>query len=154
MRLIIIPSDKLISIDGQGILQIQQDFSWIPSNVHAFQWYETWGEIEYTDGSLNEKIEELGIYEQAVDTFNNEKQRLEDEQKARAEAIEAARDYWAELRSLRDYKLSECDWTQIADSPLAEEQRIAWGTYRQALRDLPANTEDPKNPIWPTAPTP
>jgi hypothetical protein len=154
MRLIIIPSDKLISIDGQGILQIQQDFSWIPSNVHAVQWYETWGEIEYTDGSLNEKIEELGIYEQAVDTFNNEKQRLEDEQKARAEAIEAARDYWAELRSLRDYKLSECDWTQIADSPLAEEQRIAWGTYRQALRDLPANTEDPKNPIWPTAPTP
>jgi hypothetical protein len=153
MRLIIIPSDKLISIDGQGILQIQQDFSWIPSNVHAVQWYETWGEIEYTDGSPNEKIEELGIYEQAVDTFNNEKQRLEDEQKAREDAIEASRDYWAELRSLRDQKLTKCDWTQIPDAPLTEEQKTAWRTYRQALRDLPENTEDPKNPIWPVEPS-
>jgi hypothetical protein len=152
MRLIIIPVDKLISIDGQGISQIQQDFSWIPSNVHAVQWYETWGEVEYTDGLPNEKIEELGIYEQAVDTYNNEKQRLEDEKIAQAEAIEAARDYWAELRSSRDYKLSECDWTQLPDAPLTEEQKTAWITYRQALRDLPANTEDPKNPIWPTSP--
>jgi hypothetical protein len=154
MRLIIIPADKLISIDGQTISQIQQDFSWIPSNIHAVQWYQTWGEIEYTDGSSNEKIEELGIYEQAVDTFNNEKQRLEDEKIAQAEALEAARDYWKELRSLRDRKLTECDWTQIADVPLTQEQKTAWATYRQALRDVPANTEDPKNPIWPTAPTP
>jgi len=153
MRLIIIPSDKFISIDGQNILQIQQDFSWIPSNVHAVQWYETWGEVEYTDGLPNEKIEELGIYEQAVDTYNNEKQRLEDEKIAEAEAIEAARDYWAELRYLRDQKLTQCDWTQIADVPLTEEQKIAWGTYRQALRDLPANTEDPKNSVWPTTPS-
>ena len=154
MRLIIIPADKLISIDGQTISQIQQDFSWIPSNIHAVQWYQTWGEIEYTDGSSNEKIEELGIYEQAVDTFNNEKQRLEDEKIAQAEALEAARDYWKELRSLRDRKLTECDWTQIADVPLTQEQKTAWATYRQALRDVPANTEDPKNPVWPTAPTP
>ena len=118
MRLIIILADKLISIDGQAILQIQQDFSWIPSNVHAVQWYETWGEVEYTDSSSNQKIEELGIYEQAVDTFNNEKQRLEDMQNAEQEAFQASIDYWKELRSLRDYKLSECDWTQIVDVPL------------------------------------
>jgi len=152
MRLIIIPVDGLISIDGQCISKIQHDMSWIPENIHAIQWYETWGEIEYTDGSPNEKIEELGIYEQAVDTFNNEKQRLEDEKIAQSEAIEAARDYWAELRYLRDLKLSESDWTQIKDVPLTEEQKTAWATYRQALRDVPANTEDPKNPVWPVAP--
>jgi hypothetical protein len=28
------------------------------------------------------------------------------------------------------------------------------GTHRQALRDLPANTTDPENPVWPEAPTP
>ena len=28
----------------------------------------------------------------------------------------------------------------------------AWKTYRQALRDLPANTSDPINPTWPTKP--
>jgi len=27
-----------------------------------------------------------------------------------------------------------------------------WATYRQALRDLPATTDDPANPTWPVAP--
>ena len=153
MRLIIIPVNEFISIDGKGISKIQQNMSWIPENIHAVQWYETWGEIEYTDGSPNEKIEELGIYEQAVDTFNNEKQRIEDEQKAQAEAIEASRDYWKELRDLRNQRLTQSDWTQIADAPFTEEQNISWQTYRQALRDLPENTEDPKNPVWPTIPS-
>jgi len=36
--------------------------------------------------------------------------------------------------------LRECDWTQFADSPLTVEQKQAWATYRQALRDLPANS--------------
>ena len=27
-----------------------------------------------------------------------------------------------------------------------------WMDYRQALRDLPANTVDPANPIWPVKP--
>ena len=154
MKITIIPSDNTIGIDGDFLLSIQQDISWIPENIHAVQWYNTWGEVEYTDGSPNERIEELGIYQQAVIDFNNEKQRLEDEKIAQAEAIEASRDYWKELRRLRDQKLTQCDWTQIADVPLAEEQKTAWATYRQALRDVPANTEDPKNPVWPTAPTP
>ena len=159
MRLTIITANKGIGIDGQFILGIQEELSWIPSNVRAVQWYDTWGEIEYDDGSPNEKIEELGIYEQAVDTFNNEKQRLEDEEKAKVEAIEAARDYWKELRSLRDRKLTQCDWTQTLDAPLTEEQKTSWKIYRQALRDLTKNITDPKvlvnNPNdleWPTRP--
>ena len=156
MKLTIIVPDKFILIDGQGISQIQQDFSWIPSNVHAVQWYETWGEVEYTDGSPNEKIQELGIYGLAITTLNNEKQRLEDEKIAEAEAMEARRDYWNELRILRYMKLIECDWTQTLDAPLSEEQKTAWRNYRQALRDLPENIIDPKtlvndknNPQWP-----
>ncbi|NBP87864.1 MAG: hypothetical protein EBU59_05025, partial [Planctomycetia bacterium] len=34
------------------------------------------------------------------------------------------------------------------DSTLTDEMR----DYRQALRDLPANTVDPANPVWPTKP--
>ena len=56
----------------------------------------------------------------------------------------------AQLRSARNEKLSACDWTQAADSPV---DRVAWATYRQALRDLPSNTVDPLNPVWPTPPT-
>lgn len=137
MRLIIIPSDKFISIDGQGLLDIEQDLSWIPPDVHAVQWYDTWGEVEYKDETPNLRIEELGIFEQAVEDLNNEIVRIE-------QAAEAARDYWSELRTLRDQRLTESDWTQVADAPLTEEQKIAWQSYRQALRDLPENITDPK----------
>ena len=152
MRITIIPSDKTIGIDGDFLLSIQQDISWVPENIHAVQWYNTWGEVEYTDDSPNERIEELGIYQQAVIDFNNELKRIEDEQKAQEEAIEASRDYWEELRSLRNQKLTQSDWTQVSDAPFTEEQKISWQSYRQALRDLPENTEDPKNPVWPVAP--
>lgn len=45
------------------------------------------------------------------------------------------------LRAERDIRLSRSDWTQIPDSPLNEEQKGAWATYRQQLRDLPANVD-------------
>lgn len=54
-----------------------------------------------------------------------------------------------QLRMKRDRLLSACDWTQVPDAPV---DRSAWAAYRQALRDLPANTEDPRTPTWPTPP--
>jgi len=144
MRLIIIPGDNFISIDGQGFLNIEQDLSWIPQNVHAVQWYDTWGEVEYNDGSQNERIEELGIFEQAIEDYNNEDERIENKKINDAEETEAARDYWEELRVLRNRRLTESDWTQVADAPLTEEQKDAWKNYRQQLRDLPENINDPK----------
>ena len=59
---------------------------------------------------------------------------------------------FAMLRSARDDLLSQSDWTQIPGSPLTEEVRNATATWRQALRDLPANTNDPASPIWPVRP--
>ena len=41
------------------------------------------------------------------------------------------------IRSIRNIKLAECDWTQLPDAPLNDEQKQAWQAYRQALRDLP-----------------
>jgi hypothetical protein len=140
MRLTIIPSDKYIAIDNNGLLQIQQDLSWIPSNIHAVQWYDTWGEVEYNDARPNERIEDLDIFEQAVLDFNNEKQRIEDEVAAR----EAARDYWSELRILRNQRLDESDWTQVFDVQLSDEKKAEWIIYRQKLRDLTDIISDPK----------
>jgi hypothetical protein len=62
-------------------------------------------------------------------------------------------DYWVVLRADRNKLLAECDWTQAADTPLTEQKKTEWATYRQALRDLPANTTDPRNPTWPTKPS-
>ena len=52
------------------------------------------------------------------------------------------------LRKHRNRLLSETDYLALSDSTLTDEMR----TYRQALRDLPANTTDPANPVWPVKP--
>ena len=39
-------------------------------------------------------------------------------------------------RTTRDKLLADTDWTQMNDSPLTNEQKTAWATYRQELRDL------------------
>lgn len=57
---------------------------------------------------------------------------------------------WSDLREERNRRLSSCDWTQVEDS---SANKTAWAAYRQALRDLPANTADPMNPEWPVKPT-
>jgi hypothetical protein len=55
---------------------------------------------------------------------------------------------WAELRNERDGLITETDWWVMPDRTATTAQT----TYRQALRDLPANTDDPSNPTWPTKP--
>ncbi len=57
------------------------------------------------------------------------------------------------LRATRDMLLADCDWTVLTDSPLSDSKIAEWKTYRQALRDLPANTSDFANPTYPTQPT-
>jgi len=64
---------------------------------------------------------------------------------ARVEAAEPMR----LLREERDRLIAETDWMANSDVTMSD----AWRTYRQALRDLPANTTDPANPVWPTEPS-
>jgi hypothetical protein len=59
---------------------------------------------------------------------------------------------WTALRAERRTRLAACDWTQLPDTPLTEEQKATWSVYRQALRDLPANTTDIYNIEWPVLP--
>lgn len=59
-------------------------------------------------------------------------------------------DAWQKLRNQRNVVLAACDWTVLPDSPTST---AAWKVYRQALRDLPANTTDPFNVDWPTPPS-
>ena len=55
---------------------------------------------------------------------------------------------WSNLRTKRTQLLTETDYLALSDATLSADMR----TYRQALRDLPANTSDPANPTWPTKP--
>ena len=83
----------------------------------------TWESLTLTEGYEKPPKEDLERrYQELVDGFPMQK-----------------------LRETRNILLKETDWT---DKYNIEE----WVAYRQALRDLPANTEDPTNPVWPEQP--
>lgn len=54
------------------------------------------------------------------------------------------------IRSQRNKLLSESDWTQLPDVPDSLKQ--VWATYRQALRDITAQSGFPTNVEYPTPP--
>ena len=56
----------------------------------------------------------------------------------------------AKVRTERNKKLADTDWTQLADS---SADTTAWATYRTALRDLPTAEGFPHNITWPTEPS-
>jgi hypothetical protein len=74
-----------------------------------------------------------------------------DEQLA-AERIEQDAVLGNEHRSLRNALLAASDWTQANDSPLANDKKIEWATYRTALRDLPSSSDWP-DVTFPTEPS-
>ena len=64
-------------------------------------------------------------------------------------------DEWPNIRAKRDRLLTESDWTQAADSPLTASKKTKWATYRQELRDLPAEQSSKtklSDITWPTKP--
>lgn len=54
------------------------------------------------------------------------------------------------VRTERNKKLADTDWTQLADS---SADATAWATYRTALRNLPTTEGFPHNVTWPTEPS-
>lgn len=57
---------------------------------------------------------------------------------------------WERLRNQRDQLLAQSDFRMVTDAPWDTEP---WAEYRQALRDLPNNTTDPRLAAWPVSPT-
>jgi hypothetical protein len=56
---------------------------------------------------------------------------------------------WSQLRTERNRRLAASDWTQLPD---ARVDKDAWVEYRQKLRDLPGETQDPLVIEWPQVP--
>ena len=95
-------------------------------------WLDTWESIKFPEGYEKPPKEE----------FEAKLQELIDAQP------------WKELRTERNKRIAQTDYLFTSDYPHAtEEVKQAWLDYRQALRDLPANTEDPSDPVWPQEPT-
>jgi hypothetical protein len=78
----------------------------------------------------------------------------EDIDQPSADAINAeiarltAAEPWSALRAERNRLLAATDWWGVSDRTMSDAE----SAYRQALRDFPANTDDPANPSWPDLP--
>ena len=68
------------------------------------------------------------------------------------ESIKADADQSALVRKERDSLLAQSDWTQFTDSPLSENVKTAWASYRDSLRNIPSQSGFPWDIIWPEMP--
>lgn len=127
-----------------GLLETLSNVSWLSQTTYTPTQYEN---LEDTSNLIYN--EEANVYTVAPFTIPTEQE---------------CQDYWdttlnnsillTNLRRKRNALLDKTDKYGISDYPHpSEEVKQAWLDYRQALRDLPANTEDPSNPVWPQEPT-
>jgi len=80
--------------------------------------------------------------------FTDTEEATAAEQEAAYKAMKDAEQAKA-VRDDRNKRLSDSDWTQVADAPV---DKAAWATYRQALRDISSQEGFPWEVQWPTQP--
>lgn len=88
MKMTIVPSDSVIGVDG---VFLNLDFE-APANVHAIQIDDNKAEIEYNDGTPNEKLtgqQRQAIVDQYSAAYTTEANRIEAERAAAQAAQEA-----------------------------------------------------------------
>ncbi len=56
---------------------------------------------------------------------------------------------WEQIKLWRNAELSRTDWTMHTDAPT---DKTAWASYRQALRDLPAQAGLAEEAVFPAQP--
>lgn len=81
MQVTVIPVDNLIIVNTEPLFFPFES----PEHIHAIQWQNGKGHIEYTDGMLNMTIEGKGDYDSHVAPFvlqwEQQKQLLKEEEK-------------------------------------------------------------------------
>jgi hypothetical protein len=109
------------------LMKLYPDKSWLVEDNDTYDGI-IWGDMDENDRPTEEFLQSKRI------EFETEKR-------------------WKELRTERNKRIAQMDYLATIDYPHpTEEAKQAWLDYRQALRDLPANTTDPENPVWPVAP--
>ena len=86
----------------------------------------------------------LKTEETTIVPFTDEENAAQDAYERDVLPLEQMRD----LREERNRRLAETDYFGMPDVVMTDEM----AAYRQALRDLPSNTADPANPVWPEKP--
>jgi hypothetical protein len=78
MRVTIVADDNAVYVGGQALAV---DLTGLDTEIHAVQWYETWGEIEYRYDAAsnfkkpNERIIDISPFQVFVDRWSTAAQK-------------------------------------------------------------------------------
>ena len=147
MRLTIVPSDSAVYIDE--VMYSSLGMASVPDNVHALQWFDVDGWIEYKSNDVpNEQITELPSW---VQSCIQEWQAADNEHKQpKPITIDDNKNTATAL-------LSETDWTALPDvaDPAKSSPYLAnvsdFNAYRNAVRQIAINPVA-GNIDWPAKP--
>jgi hypothetical protein len=59
---------------------------------------------------------------------------------------------WRPIIIRRNELLLQSDWTQLQDTVLTNDEKIAWAEYRQNLRNIPQDFSNPQEVVFPEVP--
>ena len=160
----VVPADQTMVVNGEGRKFLYAH----PDNLHAIQWHDGKGSVEYTDGTtvLYFDVSQYNTFVAPyVEAFNNYVAKQKEDHEHLINSVE----YKAEsIRNRRDWLLNDCQWIvdrqrdQISagiPTMLNDEEFQAWLDYRQNLRDItakegfPWNGAEDSNVPWPKEPT-
>ena len=110
-------------------------FGWLP-----YTFIEGQSGDDYIILGSNFEILENEVIEHQITRLKTDEEKEQDKQ-----------NMWKIVREERNKKLSECDWTQLPDSPLTNQKQTEWQIYRQSLRDITTQL-NPSSIEWPTPP--
>jgi hypothetical protein len=145
MKLTIIPSDKAVYVDGISFLDL--NLTQIPENVHALQWLNDAGFIEFNDGSANLIISNLPDWANNSVVAWNEKKYVQDNP-----PVPTHEELIFSCKSKAKQLLAKSDWAVLPDVGLANQEQFIF--YRLNLRNLVKNPvinpvfETEPNPVW------
>lgn len=142
MRVTIIRVDAAVYKDGVCYLNL--DVSSVPLNVHALQWYDTFGHIEYVDAP-NMEITELpdwanvclAEWDAANYAHNNP-------------PLPTTEELLSICKAKARNKLELTDYSELPDVAAILVNKDEFTTYRTQIRELFLNPV--VDPVWPPEP--
>lgn len=109
------------------------------------------------EGGIANGREHICVDDLPDDVFNKAvvDGNIVDHIKTTQELAEELKNLQRQNKQVRNQRLYETDWTQVADSPLSNEKKAQWAVYRQHLRDITNNPNWPElnHDDWPIKPS-
>lgn len=134
MKLTVIYDDRFIGVDGYG-LNFYNNWPFEEDDIHAVQWQENRGWIEYRDTSENKEITCVADVQKYYDHFQQEKNIIEENQRLEEELARQQQESWHLAMQELQQELNEVKMNYDAALSLSEQ------THQNLLKANQVNLE-------------